>query len=97
VAGLDPTIEVPPDLLARVKERLAAGDHAGAGALIPGSLLDAFAFAGTPEQVAGQAQRLIDAGVCRVEFGTPHGLTAQRGIELLGTRVLPLLNLGSTR
>jgi 5,10-methylenetetrahydromethanopterin reductase len=97
VAGLDPTIEVPPDLLARVKERLAAGDHAGAGALIPGSLLDTFAFAGTPEQVAGQAQRLIDAGVCRVEFGTPHGLTAQRGIELLGTRVLPLLNLGSTR
>ena len=32
---------------------------------------------------------LFEAGVSRVEFGTPHGLTAARGIELLGRRVLP--------
>jgi 5,10-methylenetetrahydromethanopterin reductase len=24
-----------------------------------------------------------------VEFGTPHGLTDDRGVELLGARVLP--------
>jgi 5,10-methylenetetrahydromethanopterin reductase len=41
--------------------------------------------------VAEQAQRLIDAGVSRVEFGTPHGLTDLGGVELLGARVLPLL------
>ncbi|WP_433179337.1 LLM class flavin-dependent oxidoreductase [Actinoallomurus sp. CA-150999] len=93
VAELDPTIEVPTDLLARVKERLAQGDRSGAGALIPGDLLDLFAFSGTPEYVATQAQRLIDAGASRVEFGTPHGLSADHGIDLLGKRVLPLLDL----
>jgi 5,10-methylenetetrahydromethanopterin reductase len=32
--------------------------------------------------------------VSRVEFGTPHGLADARGIELLGSRVLPLLTRG---
>jgi 5,10-methylenetetrahydromethanopterin reductase len=73
---------------------VAAGDQAGAGDLIPDELLDLFAFSGTPEQVAGQAQRLIDAGAARVEFGTPHGLTDAGGVELLGARVLPLLDRG---
>ncbi len=35
---------------------------------------------------------LIDAGVQRVEFGTPHGLTDAAGVELLGRRVLPMLD-----
>ena len=34
-------------------------------------------------------EALFEAGATRVEFGTPHGLTAARGIELLGRRVLP--------
>ena len=97
VAGLDPTIDVPDDLLAQVKEHLAQGDSARAGALIPDDLLDLFCFCGTPEQVAVQAQRLIDAGVSRIEFGTPHGLSADRGVELLGTRVLPRLHRERTR
>jgi hypothetical protein len=33
----------------------------------------------------------VAAGVHRVEFGTPHGLTDAGGIDLLGRRVLPLL------
>jgi 5,10-methylenetetrahydromethanopterin reductase len=70
---------------------VADGDQPGAGELIPDDVLDNFAFAGTPEQVAVQAQRLIDAGVHRVEFGTPHGLTDAEGVRLLGARVLPLL------
>lgn len=92
VAQLDPTVELPPGLLRAVQERVAAGDHDGAGALIPDDLLDLFAFSGTPEQVAAQAQRLIDAGVDRIEFGTPHGLRDDTGIELIGNRVLPLLD-----
>ncbi len=93
VAELDPTVEVEQELLAAVRARLAADDHAGAGALVPDELLDRFAFAGTPEQVAAQAQALIDAGVDRVEFGTPHGLTREEtGIELIGAAVVPLLD-----
>ncbi|MBB3664676.1 5,10-methylenetetrahydromethanopterin reductase [Prauserella sediminis] len=92
VGEFDPTIEVPPELLADIKARVALGDHDGAGALIPDELLDLFAFSGTPEQVAAQAQRLIEAGVGRVEFGTPQGLDTLQGIELIGSKVLPALD-----
>jgi 5,10-methylenetetrahydromethanopterin reductase len=92
VARLDPTVQLPPDLLAMVRKHLDAGDHERAGASIPDDVLDLFAFAGTPEQVAAQTQALIDAGVHRVEFGTPHGLTDAGGVELLGRAVLPLLD-----
>ena len=91
VAALDPTVTIDPELLARVSARVDAGDHVGAGAVIDDDLLDLFAFSGTPEHVAAQAQSLIDAGVSRVEFGTPHGLDDAGGIDLLGREVLPLL------
>lgn len=91
VADLDPTLEVDDELLSRIRRHVEAGEDDDAGALIPDDLLDRFAFAGTPEQVAGQAAALFDAGASRVEFGTPHGLTFRSGIELIGDRVLPLL------
>jgi len=53
--------------------------------------LDRFVIAGTPEEVAAHAQRLLDAGAKRVEFGTPQGLTTSGGVDLLCDRVLPLL------
>src|SRR5919202_5410716 len=56
VAGLDPTVSVEPDLLARVDAAVRRGDLAGAGALIPDDLLDRFAFSGTPAPVARQAE-----------------------------------------
>jgi 5,10-methylenetetrahydromethanopterin reductase len=91
VAELDPTVDVPQDLLAAVRSRMADGDEAGAGALIAPDLLSLFAFAGTPEEVAEQARAVIAAGAARVEFGTPHGVTNDRGVHLLGSEVLPLL------
>lgn len=91
VAGLDPTVELDPSLLPRLSALVAAGDHAGAGALIGDDLLDRFAFAGAPGDVAGQAEALFDAGAARVEFGTPHGLSPSHGVELLGRQVLPAL------
>ncbi|WP_432989228.1 LLM class flavin-dependent oxidoreductase [Dactylosporangium sp. CA-233914] len=91
VAALDPTAGVPADLVRRVAELVDRGEHAAAGRLVPDDVLDLFAFSGTPEQVAAQAQALIDAGVGRVEFGTPHGLTDDGGVDLLGSAVLPLL------
>jgi 5,10-methylenetetrahydromethanopterin reductase len=91
VAELDPTITLPTGLLAQVRARVAADDADGAGRLIPDGVLDRFAFAGTPEQVAGHARAVLEAGAARVEFGTPHGLSDDGGVELLGRRVLPML------
>ena len=62
-----------------------------AGGEIPDDVLDRFAMAGTPDQVAQQARALFEAGARRVEFGSPHGLTEEEGIRLLGERVLPQL------
>ncbi|WP_341720894.1 LLM class flavin-dependent oxidoreductase [Micromonospora sp. FIMYZ51] len=91
VAALDPTVELDPELLARIQEHVARREDDAAGALIGDDLLDLFAFSGTPEQVAAQAAAVFDAGASRVEFGTPHGLTPYQGIDLIGRRVLPLL------
>ena len=62
-----------------------------AGTEISDEVLDRFAMAGTPEQVAARAQALFDAGARRVEFGSPHGLSEENGVRLLGERVLPPL------
>ena len=91
VAGLDPTVDLDPSLLPRLRALVAAGDHVGAGALIGDDLLDRFAFAGNPPDIVSQAEALFEAGAARVEFGTPHGLSPPHGIELLGRQVLPAL------
>ncbi len=91
VAPLDRTVEVPPDLLVRIGALVGAGAHDEAGRLIPDDLLDRFSFAGSPDDVAARALALYEAGATRVEFGTPHGSSDERGVELLGTRVLPVL------
>jgi 5,10-methylenetetrahydromethanopterin reductase len=80
--------------LATMQRLVRAGDHDAAGRLVPDAVLDQFAFSGTPDQVAAQVAALLQAGATRVEFGTPHGLTTARGIELLGRRVLPAVRNG---
>jgi 5,10-methylenetetrahydromethanopterin reductase len=91
VAELDVTYEVPADVLAAVRARLADDDTASAGAAIPNEVLERFAFCGTPEDVAAQAAALVAVGVDRVEFGTPLGLAPEIGIELMGKHVIPAL------
>lgn len=76
VAERDPTVDVDPDVPA---------DE------IPDDVLDLFAFAGEPARIAEHARRLFDAGVDRVEFGTPHGIDETRGVGLLADEVLPAL------
>jgi 5,10-methylenetetrahydromethanopterin reductase len=83
VAELDPTFSPDPELLARVRE--------GAATDIPDDVLDRFAFAGTPEQVAAHAEAVFDAGAGRIDFGTPHGVPEERGVELLCRQVVPRL------
>jgi 5,10-methylenetetrahydromethanopterin reductase len=90
VARLDPEgTGMDPAGLAEMQRLVRAGHHEAAGRLVPDAVLDRFAFSGTPDQVCAQVEALLQAGANRVEFGTPHGLTAARGIELLGRRVLP--------
>lgn len=93
IAALDPSLDVPDGLVEEVRRLADAGQAEAAGRLLPDELLEKIAFAGTPEDVARQAQALYEAGATRVEFGTPHGLTARRGVELLASRVLPDLRL----
>lgn len=92
VAGLDPTVRVPPDELTRLRDRLRVGDVAGAAASIGNQTLSRFAFAGTPDEIADQANALYAAGATRIEFGTPHGIEPLHGLVLLGQRTLPALN-----
>jgi 5,10-methylenetetrahydromethanopterin reductase len=87
-AGLD------PGELATMQRLVRAGDHEAAGRLVPDAVLDRFAFSGTPGQVTAQVEALLEGGATRIEFGTPHGLNAARGIELLGRRVLPAVRGG---
>ena len=91
VAELDATTELPAGFADRIRGLVAAGCDEAAGALIPDEVLDRFAFSGTPEHVAALAQRILDAGAGRVDFGAPHGLTDAAGVTLLGTAVLPQL------
>ena len=91
IAGLDRTLDVDPALLDKMETLLRSHQYAEAGALIPDDLLDKFTFPGTPEEVAAHAAAVYDAGAARIEFDSPFGLTPASGIELLGTRVLPIL------
>jgi 5,10-methylenetetrahydromethanopterin reductase len=91
VAELDPTVSLDPELVARIRALVAEGDDVGAGALIADDVLDRFAFAGSPEQVAAHVEAVFEAGAGRVDFGTPHGVPERRGVELLCADVLPRL------
>jgi 5,10-methylenetetrahydromethanopterin reductase len=93
VAELDPSLHIDPELLARI--RAAADRYAfdEAAALISDDLLYRFSFAGTPDEVAEHAAATFAQGASRVEFGTPHGLSPQEGLRLLGERVLPALGI----
>ena len=95
VGALDPTTELDPELLRRLAALVAAGEHDAAGTLLPDGLLRRFAFAGTPAEVAAQAQALFEAGAHRVDFGTPHGIDEPHGVDLLCREVLPRLRLGA--
>jgi 5,10-methylenetetrahydromethanopterin reductase len=53
--------------------------------------LDRFCIAGTPEEVAARVVELWDAGAARVELGTPQGRTPADGVDIICSRVLPLL------
>ncbi len=89
VAPMDPTVDIPRDQLGEIQRLVTAGRLDDAAALVPDDTLDRFAFSGSPGQIVAQAESLFAAGVTRIEFGTPHGLTEDGGLRLLGEQVLP--------
>lgn len=90
VAELDPGLQLESKALQRLRDG-EIPKPAELKVMIPDHVLDRVAFAGTAEQVARQATRLFAAGVSRVEFGTPHGLSAVQGLEILGRETLPAI------
>lgn len=91
VVPLDPTVQVEPELMARVEAHVNAGDEDAAARLISDDLLERFAFAGNPDDLIRQAETIFAAGAGRIEFGTPHGTPSKKGIDLLGKMVVPAL------
>ena len=92
VAKLDPTLEIDPELMARVEKHVNAGESEQAGELISDDLLERFAFAGNAEDIIRQCEQLFEAGAHRVELGTPHGVSqSATGIHILGKQVIPAL------
>ena len=91
IAGLDPTLPIEAERLARMRAAAAAYDFDAAAREVSDELLRLVAFAGTPEEVAAQAEEVFAAGADRVEFGAPHGIREEDGLRLLGEAVLPAL------
>lgn len=94
VARLDPTLEVDPGLLEKIEELGQKRRLDKIPPLISDDLLEKFAFAGDAGDLIRQAEALFDAGAGRVEFGTPHGVPSDKGIQLIGRSVLPALKTG---
>jgi 5,10-methylenetetrahydromethanopterin reductase len=91
VADLDPSVDIEPELIARIKIHVNRHERDAAAALVSDDLLDRFAFAGSPTDLVARCEACFAAGARRIEFGTPHGLPPQSGIRLLGEKVLPEL------
>jgi 5,10-methylenetetrahydromethanopterin reductase len=91
VGPLDPAPGCDPELFSRLAQLAGAGRGEEAAALIPDAVVDRFAYAGTPQQVAAHAIEVLEAGARRVEFGPPHGVDERVGVRLLAERVAPLV------
>ena len=65
IAELDRSLDIDPELLARIRAASDAYDFERAGSYISDDLLRRVAFAGTPEQVADQAAAVFEAGARR--------------------------------
>ncbi|MGH2758375.1 MAG: LLM class flavin-dependent oxidoreductase, partial [Actinomycetota bacterium] len=91
VAPLDPTLNVDPELMKRLRRHVEHSEYEEASGLISDAMIDRFAFSGTAGDIIEAAEALFEAGASRVEFGAPHGLSSDEGIRVLGEQVVPVL------
>lgn len=83
-------LKVPDELEALIARRDYEIMHA-AGPLVPEDFVDAFAWAGTPEEVAGKISRVVDLGIRRVGcwvLPPPEG-DLESVVKLLAKEVIP--------
>jgi 5,10-methylenetetrahydromethanopterin reductase len=80
---------IDPDLVARVRAALAAGDGDAAARLVPGDVVDLFMAAGDPDDVGRGLERLRASGVHDVAFSGVLGPDPEAALTLLGETVLP--------
>ncbi len=85
------TVSLERSTLEGITEATERYDFDAASEFISDTLLEKFAFAGTTEDIIQLSIRLFDAGTSRIEYGTPHGLEMNHGVELLGKEVLPII------
>ena len=97
VADLDPTLTIEPQRLNGIREAMQRYDVEKAITYVSDELLTRFAFAGTPDEIIVQTLDLFEAGADRIEFGTPHGLSSENGLALLGEIVLPNVHAALSR
>ena len=92
VSKLDPTIDIDPELMARVQAHVNANEEDQAAQLIPDDILEKFAFAGNADDIIRQCEKLFEGGARRVELGTPHGTAdSAKGIHIIGKQIIPAL------
>jgi len=96
IGDKDPTIMRDyPKEIAEIKNAMAVGDVSRAVRFLPDALTKRFTLAGTPRDVITQTEDLFNAGVDRIEFGTPHGVIDEiSGINLLVAKVFPHFRTG---
>ena len=92
VAGLDPTLIIEPAFIEHMRTLVNQGDWDSAARMISDDMLDKFALSGNAHDIIEQANKLFAAGASRIEFGTPHGLKPETGIQMLGEQVIPALH-----
>lgn len=66
-----------------------AGDVARAKALVTDKAIKAFSLTGTPGDVIGQIEAMIDGGADHIAFGPPLGPDPARSLTLIGEKILP--------
>lgn len=83
-------LQVPPDLedICRQKNELLSTQH---GHLVPDEFVDAFAWAGTPEEVATQVAAVVDMGIHQITYlpHPPPGEGFEPNLTRFANEVLP--------
>lgn len=95
LAPMTTAADISEEEIAASYDAFNRGDVEEAKALVTDKAIDAFTLTGTPDDVIGQIEGLIEGGADHVAFGPPIGPDPMGALDLLGEKVLP--HFGVTR